>query len=400
MVTPAQTLIVGELRTGRRLVSVPVESCSWSVASGAAGSIEATIPLLAADFQRVTQVPAGLGGVTRWVPNGRNRDGIRAAVEPTRMFAAVLVGDRVVEAGPIWTNDYDQDAGTLSIRASGLASIFDHRLLLSNLIAWPTAGAVAKSKLTYTNLSLGTIAKRLVQATLAHTGGDLPVVLPSDQSGTHSRTYPGYEMATVLQRLDELTQVEDGPEIAFEPRLTADRLGVEWVMRVGTNADPTLHQSGLDWIADTSATRGSVGGVRVSIDASSVTNRAFMKGAGTDEATVISRPATRAPLIDAGYPLLDSVRTLGGEGGLSQGNVDAHARADLASNDRPWVTWGLRIAVDDRLGQYRPGDWWQVRVGDGHVYLDPGMYRARLASIRGSFGESTVDLTMVPQEVS
>lgn len=410
---PAQTLIVGELRTGRRLVAVPVSACSWSVAAGSAGSIEATMPLLASDFQRMRAVAVsgvwpGDGlypspklfpreAVVRWAPDGRARRDIQVATEPTRTFAAVLAGDRVIEAGPIWVRTWDQDAGTLTIRAAGLRSIFDHRLLLSHLIDWQHAGAIAASSLSWSGLSLGTIAKRMVQAALAHVGGGLPVVLPGDQAGSATRTYPGFELATVGQRLDEIAQVEGGPEVAFDPVLTADRLGVEWVMRTGTTADPTLHQDGLDWVLDASAPRGPVAGFTVTEDASSVATRALAKGSGTDEATLISRPAVRTDLLDAGFPLLESARTYSSV--LEQGTVDGHARADLAGNDRPWQTWSLKVATDDRLGQYRPGDWWQVRVGE-HVYLDRGAYRARLASLKGAFGDGTVDLGMVPMEVA
>ena len=390
---PALSLIVGELRTGRRLVSMPVSDCSWSVASGSPGTIEATIPKLAADYQRMS--PVTLGGVTRFVPDGRRRGDLRGVTEPGRMFAAVLAGDRVIEAGPIWARA--EDESSLTVRATGLGSIFDHRLLLSSAVAWGTVGAVASSSLSYSGLSLGTIAKRLVQAVMAHTGGDLPIVLPADESGSHERTYPGYEMATVAQRLEELSEVEGGPEVAFEPRLTTDRLGIEWVMRVGTAADPTLHQEGLDWIADASAVRGGVKAFAVSEDGTAVTSRAFARGSGTDEATVLSRPAARTDLLAAGFPLLDSARSYSTV--LEQGTIDSHARADLAANDRPWVTWSLQVEADARLGQYRPGDWWTIRTPD-MVLVDAGSHRARCASIRGSLGSPTVDLQMVPMEVA
>ena len=408
---PQQTLMVGELRTGRRLVSIPVSACSWSIAAGAAGSIEATIPLLATDFQRLSaravsgqwpldgMYPApGIfpqQSVTRWAPDGRSRRDIGGVTEPTRMFAAVLAGDRVIEAGPIWARTWGQ--GTLTIRATGLSSIFDHRLLLSHLIDWSAPGAIAASSLSYSGLSLGTIAKRLVQAALAHSGGDLPIVLPDDEAGTHERTYPGSDLATVAQRLQQLAEVQGGPEYAFEPRLTADRMGIEWMLRVGTTADPALHQDGLDWVVDTSAPRGQVSGFTVTEDASAVATRAFAKGSGTDTAALISRPSARADLLDSGYPLLESARSYSTV--LEQSTIDAHAAADLATNDRPWTTWSLSLVADDRLGQVRPGDWWQVRVGE-HVYLERGTYRARMASLKGAFGSSTIDLGMVPMEVA
>jgi len=406
-------LILGELRSGRRLVAVPVAEGDFQIASGDAGSMTVSIPLTAAEFKRLerstsdSQFPgAGLfpspqtfpqGAVVRWRPGLGHRSDIAVTTEPTRVFMAILAGDRVIEAGPVWFRSEDEE-GRLTLRGSGLRSMFDHRLLLSQLVAWHEAGAVATSSLSWSGLSLGTIAKRLVQEVLGHAGGDLPIVLPPDEIGVHERNYPGSELATAAQRLRELSEVEGGPEIAFEPRLTADRMGVEWVMRVGTTANPMLHQAGLDWVLDTSAPRGPVAAFTVSEDASSVVTRAFAKGSGTDEATLISRPATRGDLIATGFPLLESARSYTNV--LEQPTIDSHAAADLAGNDRPWQTWTLRVRADSRVGQYRPGDWWSIRVGPGRVLVEPGVHRARCASIRGRFGDEFVDLSMVPMEVA
>lgn len=407
------SVIVGELRTGQRLLALPYVSGSWSIAAGSADDITVRLPLIASDFRRLdARITGGLwpgsdvypseetfphAVVTRWVPGPTPRRDIKAATEPTRTFLAVLADDRVVAAGPIWSQQWDQDSGTLELKALGLASLWDHRLVLNHLTNTTTPGAVAASSLSYSGLSLGTIAKRLVQEAQAHTGGTVPVVFPDDESGTSERTYPGYELATVGQRLQELSEVEGGPEIEFAPRLTADRTGVEWVMRVGTTASPQLVQPGMDWMVDTSVPRGALGGLSVNVDATSVANRAFAKGTGSDEATLISRPGTAPAQWSGGYPLLESVGTYSSV--LEQTTLDAHAAADLETNDRPWQTWRLRVPADRRAGAARPGDWWQVRVGDDHVFLEAGLYRSRMASMSGDLGSEFCNVELVPTEV-
>ncbi len=408
------SVLVGELRTGRRLVALPYVSGSWSIAAGSAGDITVRLPLLAADFRRLdAQITGGLwpgadvypseetfprAVVTRWVPGSKPRRDIKAATEPTRTFMAVLADDRVIAAGPIWSQQWDQDAGTLELKALGLASLWDHRLVLNHLVNVQQAGAVASSVLSYSGLSLGTIAKRLVQEAQAHTGGTVPVVFPDDEAGTNERTYPGYELATVGQRLSELSEVEGGPEIEFQPRLTSDRTGVEWVMRVGTTAAPQLVQAGLDWMVDTSVPRGNLGGLSVNVDATAVANRAFAKGSGSDEATLISRPGTDSTQWAAGYPLLEAASSYSSV--IEQATIDAHATKDVDTNNRPWQTWRLRVPVDSRVGAARPGDWWKVRVGDDHVFLDAGMYRSRMASMSGDLGSEFCDVDLVPTEVA
>lgn len=407
------SVIVGELRTGRRLVALPYMAGSWSLAAGSPGSISVKLPLLAAEYMRLT--PSLTGGVwpgpdiwpspetfpqsvvTRWVPGDKPRRDIKAATEPTRTFLAILADDRVVEAGPIWSRSWDQDAGTLELHALGLGSLWDHRLVLNHLVDMQTPGALAASSLSYSGLSLGTIAKRLVQEAQAHTGGTVPVVYQADEAGVNTREYPGNGLASVGQRLQELSGVLNGPEMDFAPRLTADRTGIEWAMRTGTTAAPQLAQPGLDWMVDTSVPRGDLGGLSVTEDASKVANRAFAKGSGTDKATLISRPGTAPAQWDAGYPLLESAESYGSV--EEQSTIDSHAAGDLAANDRPWQTWGLKVPVDRRVGAARPGDWWAVRVGDDHVFLEAGLYRSRMASMSGSLDGEFAEVSLVPTEV-
>src|SRR5690606_21678978 len=126
---------------------------------------------------------------------------------------------------------YNADTSILTVKAAGLASLFDHRYVMGVVASGTEAAAWSA---TYSNLSLATIAKRLIQLAETHTGGNLPIVFQDDESGAHTRTYNGFDLGTTWQRVSELMGVIDGPDISFEPRLRADRLGIEWVMRTGT----------------------------------------------------------------------------------------------------------------------------------------------------------------------
>jgi len=106
---------------------------------------------------------------------------------------------------------------------------------------------------------------------MTHTGGDLPIVLPADETAAsdadHTRTYKGFELATVTARINELMGVINGPDIRFDPRLTADRMGIEWVMMVGTEEQPLLYQVDADHVFDSRVPRGGVSGLSVHRDA-------------------------------------------------------------------------------------------------------------------------------------
>ena len=420
-----RSILVGEVRTGRRITQIPVSGAQWSVKHRGTGDITVEIPLDADEFKVLER--SWVGGLyfgeglvvspttfpEAATPVWRPGDGIRpellAALEPARCFLAVLEDDLVIEAGPIWAWNYAY-GGVLQVKAAGLRSLFDHRFVMANI-----ASAWAEWKVDYSGLSLGTIAKRLVQLAQSHTGGSLPIVLPADESASadeaHSRTYRGSELATVLTRLDQLMDVQNGPDIAFEPRLTEDRQGVEWVMRTGTEAQPMLFQSGGDWVWDSRVPRGGVGGLSVQRDATMLAQRSWLTGAGQDEALLIARrePAQigEADLRDVGFPLLEVSESRSSV--EQQATADSWAAGNLTAVLRPMQTWSCEVLArptDSRgafagpqLGQFRPGDWAKVWVPEDHpllsLLLPSGMQRARLLGFSGGL-DDMVKLDLAP----
>lgn len=387
-----QTVVVGEVTTGRRLMALQVlDGGTWATGAGADDTIEVSIPLASSYYERLA--PTTVDGIPMWVPTGTPLRDILTVTEPKRAFLAVLADDRVVAHGVIEGREWTEGAGTVSLSARGVGgSVLSKRVVIPASVV----GRVQDASLDFVGMSLGTIVKRLVQETLAQPGGSLPIVLGPDIAGTNERHYPGYELGSVWERVGQLSKVIGGPEVALEPRLTPDHMGIELVLRTGTPTDPTLHQSGDDWWIDISVPRGDLGGLTVTEDGSAVVNRAWASGTGMSTAVLLS-DAVDPTAAAAGYPLLESVRSYSDVS--VQATLDAHAAADIAENARPWVTWKLRVPVDERLGQYRNGDHWSVRIGRNHPYLERGTYRARMASHTGQVGGEMVDITLVPTRV-
>lgn len=357
------SIMCGELRSGRRLTEVPVSGASWDVKHNAAGTVEATIQL-------------GDAGV-------RARRELVASLDPARCFlAAVTEDDQVLEAGPIWSHSYDAHKQALTVRAGGIETLFAYRKLIQVLLP----GDVPQEQTyTYTS-SLGTIAKRLIQMAMSHFGGSLPIVLPADETGTNTRTYYGYELAWVADRLKQLREVMSGPDIAFEPRMTADRLGIEWVMRHGSTSDPLLHQDGDDWVWDARVAKSAVSGLSVNRDGAGMAMRSWATGSGQETALLMAMEEDLSRL-DDGYPLLEQESAHSSVSTLSV--LGAHAQAGLEAAARPWQTWNfdVRPDADPRLGTYRPGDWAKVWVPEDHLYLrsllGEGFYRTRILGFSG-----------------
>ena len=222
--------------------------------------------------------------------------------------------------------------------------------------------------------------------------------LPDVEASGNTRTYYGYELGSLGDRMDQLMGVIDGPDIALTPRLTADRMGVEWVLRTGTVADPTLHQAGDDHVFDSRAVRGGVSGLSVSRDATGLAQRSWVSGEGTQE-SLLMEFADGPALLDAGFPLMESSQARGSVS--DRATLTRWARGDLASGARPTMAWVATVRADasPRLGTYRPGDTVRVWVPADHPYLSmllpEGYHRARILDISGGMGDD-VRVTFVP----
>jgi len=410
-----RSILAFEVRSGRRITQIPVADASWSMVHRGPGEISVDIPLDAEDFRRLER--EFVGGLypgdpdlypspetypTPAIPLWRAGDGLRpeflASIEPVRCGLAILEDDTVLEAGVIWAWEYPY-GDTLRVKAQGIWSLLDRR----HVIDGDAPSAWAQWAVTWSGLSLGTIAKRHLQLTMGQAGGDLPIVLPADVAGTHERTYRGHELATVRSRIEDLMGVIDGPDLAFEPRLTEDRLGIEWVMRVGT---PLLQQSGDDHVWDSRVPQSPISGLSVSRDAGKVATRSWVTGAGQDEALLMARRGPSsigiADLRAVGFPLTEIAEARSTV--EQQDTLDRWADGNLRSGSRPWQAWtatviarptahvgGRDMPAGPQLGEYRPGDWARVWVSSSHpllgLLLPEGYHRARIMEVSGGMGD-------------
>lgn len=403
----ARSVMVGEVRTGRRITHIPVSGGRWSMVHRDAGDITVDVPLRAVDFRRLERqlVASGAGSFGVWRPGQGMRAELLAALDPARCFLAILEDDEVLEAGPIWAHRYDAGTGVLRVRAAGMRSVFDHRRVMG-VVASGTAAAAWQ--VTWSGLSLATIAKRLIQLAMDHTGGQLPIVLPEDETAVddadHTRTYHGYDLGILGERLDQLMGVQGGPDITLQPRLTGDRMGVEWVMRAGTEADPLLHQGSGDWTWDAQVPRSGVSGIIVDVDATALAARSWVTGEGMETSTLLEvadEPTGPDALLDRGYPLLESAESRPTV--RIRSTAARWAGANLAGQVRPWSTWTVQVRTDTepRLGRYRPGDFGRVWVPKDHPYLrwrvrTDTYHRARVIRVDGDLNSRLVTLTLAP----
>ena len=375
--------LIGDLRTGRKLLDLNVMAGSkWSTEVNGAGGITAEVTLRDPDMVALE---------------------LRNAATVGKSFLAV-VDNGIVHpcSGPIWSHDYDKDSGKLTITGAGMWTYFDHRVLLPVLAAStpfivtdpddPTK--TIPNPVLDTNLSgldLGTIAKRLVQQAQAHTGGNIPVVHEADRSGSSERNYVGADLSLIGDMLDNLVDVEDGPDIEFTPRFTADLLGIEWVMRSGSAAQPQLFsQSTHVW--DYAVPQPSIRSLKVKVSADRMVGRAFATG-GRSSNTALYAQYTNPNLTNIGYPLLEDVDSSHSDV-VIPATLNAYVKETARTGSKPTEFWSFDVQADQSpfVGEYRAGDYCVVKIAND-PYIPKGEYRRRIMALSGDAEGKWVSVT-------
>ena len=192
-----------DLRTGRRILDLPYLKADWTGEFNGAETVTATVSVNDRRIQKLDLYNASIPGRT----------------------ALIIEDQGVTNGGPIWTRHYDRDAGTVELSGKGLWSYFDHRTLLplmkdTDKLTNSDGTANTGFDTNIKNTSYQTIAKRWIQQSLTWTGGNLPITFEDDMAGTYERNIKGAELKLIGDLLINLTEVQNGPDIRFQPRLT------------------------------------------------------------------------------------------------------------------------------------------------------------------------------------
>lgn len=349
--------ILANLRTGRRILNVPVMTGPWDDRLGAAETVSVTVDMNDPDVQALD---------------------LRNSGTPAQSALFVVEGNVIMAGGPVWVRKYDRDNKTLTLDAQGLASYFDHRLILpllartASVNQWTISDpdddtkTIANPALSsvFSNLSLGTIAKRLVQQSQTWTGGNLPIVFQADEIADATRTYLGVEFKSVNEALTQLSEVENGPEINFQPRFTSDRLGIEWLLQVGTTAQPLITSTAvLAW--NVTAPESPISGLQIKDDATNLGSLAWQTGGRMADTVLVAR-SYDSTLVDSGFPLLELTDTSHSSVDI-QSTLDDYVNADTATGKRSVEVWSFTAkarpydqhgkAAGPFIGQYAVGDY-------------------------------------------
>lgn len=385
---------IADLRTGRQFLDIPVmANSSWSRSLNSAENITAVLDM---------QDPATIALRPR------------QSMTPGRTILAVAAGDQILAAGPIWAHGYDRDRKTLTLTALGFWSYFDHRYLLPLVAATVDVGAfivpdpsaagktVANTALATNlqNLEYGTIAKRWVQQAQEWTGGHVPIVFEDDRPGTHERNHDAVDFKNIGTLLTQMSQLEDGPDIRFQARFTADRLGVEALLQTGTDAAPMLAGSAVhSWMVGMPGS--TISGLQVGSDATHLAGVAWGSAGRSVDSVLVSR-ATDTTLTDLGFPLFETLDTSHSTV-ARQSTLDGYTLEAVTLGRSALETWTFVAEATKQpfLGAFWEGDWCDItlpaydpKLGVGDPYMfEAGTFRRRITAFSSDAKGKTVNIS-------
>lgn len=298
-------------------------------------------------------------------------------------WAGVVVmwkGEAIV-AGPIVARPYESSE-RVSLACGGIRTLLAKRIVVRELDDWTK---ISKSTVSFKELGLGTIAKRVVEVAQSKPGGRLPIVyaLPDEtkaQGANHERNYRGFNVSTLDcdAVLTKLSNVINGPDIMFKPRIRNST--VEFVMWTGTEKNPRIYQNTTPtW--DFTAANSSISDLQIVSTGTYQTSRVFSVGAGMDEGTLITTHLNQQ-LIQKQYPLLESV--VNSSESEDRNIVAQHGYAELTTNRVPLLEIQLTAQANGimEFGDFWPGDLVNV-VTNGWISVPNGVTQMRLLQMSG-----------------
>lgn len=378
------TVIYGlaDFVTGGPIVDLPVmKGASWSALLNRSDSLECTI-----DLRDEYAISLDL----------------RSASEPKKTILLARTEEDVILAwGLVKSRRWNEDAKTMTITAIG---IWDE--WLGNCLVAPAAALTAPLitkdaegynvvnpalSTAFNNLSYGTMGKRLVQQRLAWPGAPTIFDLPPDEVATYVKSYDFADVKTIGAALTDLSNLENGPDFAFDASRASDGLSLRIAMRHGSRTRPRIGTAAGFW----SLAEGSpITDLDILDSGEELAATAWMFAGRTAGSVLVSRGYNPA-MIANGYPPTDIVDTSRSDVKL-QDTLDSYQRELLAFASAPTrdVSFTVRADATPALGAYRPGDVVTIDVPEGHPFLVQS-FRIRITSISGDEKAETVKIGCV-----
>ncbi len=361
-------VIAFDFLSGRMVTRVAAASWSWTRELSAEGSFECTVSDVAeAARQNLVENAREWRTVlvdADWVdgPTGRVLD--------------------VHASGIVHSRKFEDSKATFS--CAGFASILSRLLVVNHELAnRKISGQILDHESEDIvvppdwQMSHGGALADIMVKMLTEAGSyvDLPVTLPDYEGGTNNRVYYSTDLATVLDRFNDLSNVENGPEYQFTPHIIDGLLSHS--LDLGhPELRPEVHRidGTLDGVPVTDVTMDASG--------ADMATDVWASGGKQDDKILVSR-ATSASLTDRGWPQLMVADT----SHQSVSEIDtlaAHARVTLQRGSEPSEVFSFKVGRD--YATISPGDWVDLRWQSWFMPT-PKWWALKVLQVSGDEGE-------------
>lgn len=305
----------------------------------------------------------------------------------------VTFDDVPIVAGPIVAEpEGDPDMSTL--KAEGILSILWKRMVTDRFYRPGEEEALNRSMASFEGNSLGNLAWRFVQKAMERPAGYLPIVNGGFwEEQNRQRNFRGFNVANnqTGNRVELITGVINGPDIAFRPRWTSERHEqIEWVMCYGSEATPTIDQSHT-YVLDATSSFQDVLALKATAEWNPL-HRIYATGAGEDEA-ILHQIVDMHIDADDNMPYLEESWS---DAGIENNRLLLEkAQGKLQASRERIVQVQLQVNIGSQempLGTWWAGDLHEVIWPEGWTQLSKGQYAMRVLQRSGKLGSDNVDV--------
>lgn len=284
-------------------------------------------------------------------------------------------GDYICQAGPLISDQLmSESPPNLQLGGAGLWALL--RMTMNILNGWnPANGFGVGADTTYTTSLQGIAAGILSNA---NSRNPMPIDIPAGPfSGTTLINYFGYDLASAGQRLQEITQLQNGPDVLLRPYFS-DGSHIRHAVMLGT---PRLALAGNPPVFEYP---GDVVKILPTRNGSSMRSLTLEKGNGVEYATPLAFTQDLT-LPNAGWPNLE-VASISHSDSPTQTILQSWSDSEQALLGRVQSTWAVTLMTggsDSPLGSFDPGGIGQYNVRN-HCRLRDGMYFQRVLGFQNS----------------
>lgn len=365
MLEPLYVDVFGPL--GDPMFRLPYSKAGWADTISEPGSLSVDV-----DYSReALSIPSGLHELLK----------LWGVIIAAHRYDPATDSEDVKHAGPLVDYRWDAKGRKLSLSCGGGWSLTSIRLVLNHALdtGWVDGDVLVDDEhpagawaLTLTG-SYSDIARGLVAEAMKW--GALPITLPPVQGGTRTRTYSGYDVAKVADRLDDLAKLADGDEIRFDPRIKPDGSLTFDLRSQPEIVDHAWLEGGTlgAWHADLPGQRI----VLSSVDGrgSGMTNQVYAIGGKHGDKTVMARVTDKHSALSLLIQSADTTHTTASE----LATLRAYAQSGIAYGAYPDETYSIEAGEEYPV---RPGDQADMWVEDD--FLGERMLKLKITDVSGS----------------